>query len=220
MLRTSYHPGRGAEQWHNAAGSIAYPTADNSQQSLDVYNRFTWNRLEGATAGSYNWKDFDDEIKDAINNGQKFSFGIMSCFPWGSGRGIVIYDNGDAAYPEYLHRLMQSETYKDWKTDGSGPTDGYGSWVPNWNSPYYLDRLRALHEALYAHIKSSSYTAITGPHKGKSIAYKDVISNIDIRGYGSWGEWHAAGIVDDISRLPGGTRSHCCNIKNNHRSSR
>ena len=44
-------PGRGAEQWHNANGAIAYPSDEDPQQSLDVYYRFTWNRLEGADAG-------------------------------------------------------------------------------------------------------------------------------------------------------------------------
>src|SRR4030095_12983241 len=67
-------PGRGAAQWHNAERSIAYPTADSAQQSLDVYNRFTWNSFEGAAQGSYTWKDFDSEVRDAIDKGQKFSF--------------------------------------------------------------------------------------------------------------------------------------------------
>ena len=199
-------PGRGAEEWHDTRGSIAYPAADNRQQSLDLYYRFTWNRFEGPVAGSYNWSDFDGQVREAINKGQKFSFGIMSCYPWGSGLlGVASYDNGDAAYPEYLHNLMQSEPVKDWKTTGSGPTDGYGSWVPNWNSPHYLARLRALHEALYAHINATSYTAVAGPHRGKSIAFKDVISTIDIRGYGAWGEWHSAGLVPTVAGYPEGT---------------
>jgi len=206
-------PGRGAEQWHSTTGSIANPVAGNGQQSLDVYYRFTWNRLEGSTQDSYNWNAFDSEVRDAIDKGQKFSFGIMSCFPGGSGNGIAYYDNGDAAYPEYLHRLMQGESFPDWKTTGHGPTGDYGSWVPNWNSPHYLDRLRALNAAIYAHINSTSYTAESGPHRGKTIAFKDVIFSIDIRGYGSWGEWHNASIVDDISDYPEGTRPTATTLK-------
>ena len=205
-------PGRGAEQWHNTNGAIAHP-ANNPQQSLDVYYRFTWNRFEGATAGSYNWNDFDSQVRDAINKGQKFSFGIMSCYPGASGNGIAYFGNGDAAYPEYLHNLMQSEPYPDWKTSGHGPTSDNGSWVPNWNSPHYLARLRALHEAIYVHINSTSYTAEAGPHRGKAIAFKDVISSIDIRGYGSWGEWHNAAIVDNISGYPEGTRPTAATLK-------
>ena len=126
---------------------------------------------------------------------------------------MVSYDNGNAAYPEYLHRLMQGEGEPDWKTTGSGPTDGYGSWVPNWNSKYYLDRLKALHEALYAHIKSSSYTAAAGPNQGKTIAFRDAIFCIDIRGYGSWGEWHSAGIINVMTSYPAGRRPTATTLK-------
>lgn len=207
-------PGRGAEQWHNENGAINYPSEEDRQLSLDVYYRFTWNRLEGATQGSYTWEYFDDLVREAIDKGQKLSFGIMSCYPYGNGApGVVTYDNGNAAYPEYLHRLMQTEPIKDWKTTGNFPTGDFGSWVPNWNSSYYLDRLKALHEALYTHIKSSFYIAVAGPHKGKTIAFKDAISSIDIRGYGSWGEWHSAGIIDVMTSYPAGTRPTAATLK-------
>ena len=97
-------PGRGAEQWHNSNGAIAYPTADNSQQSLDVYYRFTWNRFEGPTAGSYNWNDFDDEIREVIIKDKSFHLASCRAIHGEAERGIVNYDNGDAAYPEYLHQ--------------------------------------------------------------------------------------------------------------------
>jgi hypothetical protein len=199
-------PGRGAEQWHNASLAIPNPAENLIQTPLDVYYRFTWNRLEGPGQDEYHWSYFDGLVKDAINRGQKLSFGIMSCYPQGSNSpGVLSYDNGDAAYPEYLHQLMQNENYPDWRTSGSGPTDGYGSWVPNWNSPNYLGRLRALHEALYAHINSTSYTAQAGPVAGKTIAFKDAIFSIDIRGYGSWGEWHSGSIIRQMSNYPQGT---------------
>ena len=74
-------PGRGAEQWHDGNGSISYPLADQSIQSLDAYYRFTWNKLEGATQGSYTWGYFDGLVREVINKGQKLSFGIMTCYP-------------------------------------------------------------------------------------------------------------------------------------------
>jgi hypothetical protein len=207
-------PGRGAQQWHNANGAIAYPAENAAQPSMDVYYRFTWNRLEGSEQGSYNWSYFDELVQDAINQGQKLSFGIMSCYPDGSGGpGVVEYDNGNAAYPEYLHRLMQSEAEPDWKSNGNSPTDGYGTWIPNWNSHYYLERLKALHVALYAHIMSASYTAVAGPRKGVTIAFKDAIFSIDIRGYGSWGEWHSAGIVNLVSTYPAGRKPTAATLK-------
>ena len=70
-----------------------------------------------------------------------------------------------------------------------------------------------MHEALYAHIKSSSYTAVAGPHKGKTIAYKDAISTIDISGYGSWGEWHSAGIMNSMTNYPAGRRPTAATLK-------
>ena len=207
-------PGRGAEQWDNGSQSINYPLEDSSQSSFDVYYRFTWNRLEGPTQGSYNWKYFDGIVRNAINKGQKLSFGIMTCYPDQEvNSGMVSYDNGNSAYPLYLHNLMQAEAVKDWKTTGSGPTTGNGSWVPNWNSIHYLGRLKALHEALYAHIITSSYTATSGPRAGNTIAYKDVIFSIDIRGYGAWGEWHCAGIIDEMTSYPPGTRPTTATLK-------
>ena len=199
-------PGRGAEQWHNASLAIPNPSENFIQAALDVYYRFTWNRLEGPGQDEYHWNYFDGLVRDAINRGQKLSFGIMSCYPQGSNSpGVLSYDDGDAAYPEYLHQLMQNEGNPDWKTTGSGPTDGYGSWIPNWNSPNYLNRLKALHEALYAHINSTSYTAQEGPLTGKTIAFKDAIFSIDIRGFGSWGEWHSGSIIRQMSDYPAGT---------------
>lgn len=207
-------PGRGAEQWNNGSQAINYPTQDLVQPSLDVYHRFTWNRLEGAAQGSYNWGEFDGLVRNAINKGQKLSFGIMTCYPDSDGQpGMVYYDDGNSAYPEYLHRLMQSESVPDWKTNGNGPIDGHGSWVPNWNSKHYLGRLKALHEALYAHIRSSSYTATAGPNQGKTIPYNLAIFSIDIRGYGSWGEWHSSGIIDQMDSYPEGTRATTATLK-------
>jgi len=206
-------PGRGAEQWEDGRFAINYPLKDLLKPSLNVYHRFTWNQFE-PTQGSYTWKDFDQFMRNAINKGQKLSFGIMTCFPDGAGRiGIVEYDNGNAAYPEYLHRLMQSDVSKDWKTNGIGATTGYGTWVPNWNSPYYLARLKALHEALNDHIINTSYQATDGPHKGKLIAYKNVINSIDIRGYGSWGEWHSHRIINAMTSYPAGSRATAATLK-------
>ncbi|HUM65944.1 MAG TPA: DUF4832 domain-containing protein, partial [Chitinophagaceae bacterium] len=181
-------PGRGAEQWHNGTARINYPTESNNLESPDLYYRFEWARLEGATQGSYNWSYFDNLINSAINKGQKFSFGIMTHYSDG---GYVSYDGGTSSYPQYLHTLMQAEATnsRDWLS-------GNRVWVPNWNSPNYLGRLRALHEALNDHIMTGSYTPSSGPHAGKRVNYRDVIYCIDIRGYGNWGEWHSGEICD------------------------
>lgn len=200
-------PGRGAEQWHNGSEAVNNPTRDSLRQSQDVYYRFTWNRLEGHEQNSYDWTYFDGLVKDAIDKGQKLSFGIMSCYG-DNAEGVIKYDGGVSAYPLYLHKLMQEEENhsKDWLSKD-------GMWIPNWNSPNYLARLRALHEALYKHIIASHYIASKGPHIGKSIEFKDAIYCIDVRGYGNYGEWHSSGIVNHINEYPEGSRATTNTLK-------
>ena len=151
--------------------------------------------LEGPTTGSYDFSPFDRIMNDAIDHHQKLSFGIMPVF---DGGGTVSYDNAKSAYPLYLHRAMQadSENSKDWVSNGV--------WIPNWNSHHYLERLRALHEALLNHIMTSSY---------KGVAFKNAIFCIDVRGYGNYGEWHNAGIVKDIRDYPPGRRATSATLK-------
>lgn len=188
-------PGRGAEQWESGGESVNYPYPDVSSKSLDVYHRFPWTSLEDAEAGRYNWNYFDNLVKNAVNNGQKLSFGIMPVF---NGAGTVFYDGATSAYPLYLHNAMQAgeEGSRDWISNGI--------WIPNWNHSYYLSRLRALHVALNSHILNSSY---------KGVAYKDVIYCIDIRGYGNYGEWHNSGIVYNVKDYPAGRRATAATLK-------
>ena len=190
------NPGRGAEQWHDRI-DVNVPSETVNTVPMDVYHRFVWTRLEGPTAGSYNWAYFDRLVNDAINKKQKMSFGIMTVFPDGTtDAGLAAYDDGYSAYPLYLHNLMKAEAVKDWK---SGST-----WVPNYNSNNYLNRLLALNQALYNHILATTYN-------GRR--YKDVINIIDIRGYGSWGEWHSAGTVDNVDQYPAGTFPTVASLK-------
>ncbi|MEP7371985.1 MAG: DUF4832 domain-containing protein [Chitinophagaceae bacterium] len=182
------NPGRGAEQWHDRT-DVNVPSETVKSTPFDVYYRFVWTRLEGTTQGSYNWSYFDKLVNAAIAKKQKFSFGVMTVYPEGTtNEGLQSYDGGTGAYPQYLHNLMKAEGVKDWR---SGST-----WVPNYNSNNYLNRLLALNQAIYSHIQATSYNGIK---------YKDVINCIDIRGYGSWGEWHSANLVDNVNQYPAGT---------------
>jgi hypothetical protein len=173
--------GRGVEQWHNA---FDVPVYGAGVKAMDVYFRFGWYQVEGATQGSYNWTYLDGLINTAITNRQKFSFGIMTLNPDGGG---VSYAGGSSYYPQYLHTLMQSESVKDWIKGGV--------WVPNYNSPNYQNRLLALNQAINAHLETGSFNGVR---------YKDVIGYIDVRGYGSWGEWHHGSLVDNMSEFPAG----------------
>lgn len=188
-------PGRGFEKWHNGSEGISNPTWEMNIESMDSYYRFVWNKLEGATLGSYTWTYFDGLVREAINNGQKFSFGIMSVF---TGYGEVQYFGGRSCYPLYLHNLMQLETAnnRDWLSND-------GDWIPNFNSTNYQNRFRALYQALYAHINATSYTATAGPHMGQSVQFRNVIYCIDIRFYGNYNEWHSGGYATWTSYPPG-----------------
>jgi hypothetical protein len=180
-------PGRGAEQWHDRS-DVDVPTEGSPVRALDRYHRFTWTQFERGE-GEYDWTDFDEILHESIDNGQKLGFGIMSACPGcpTDYNGMVNVDGSPAAYPEYLHDRMQSEPVRDWVSDGY--------WVPNWNSESYLARHEALLRAIDAHLA-------TGTHSG--VRYRDAIGYIDVRGYGSWGEWHVAGIADDVDDQPAG----------------
>ena len=177
------NPGRGAEQWHGAV-AVNVPSEGVNTTPYDVYHRFVWTRIEGATQGAYNWSYFDGLVNAAIAKKQKMSFGIMTSYPEGTtNEGLASYDGGYAAYPLYLHKLMQSESVKDWR---KGST-----WTPNYNSANYLNRLLALHQAINQHIIAKGW--------------QKVIQFIDIRGYGSWGEWNSSSLVNHTNEYPKGT---------------
>jgi hypothetical protein len=181
-------PGRGAEQWHDQ--DRVNITGDSVNiKKLDKYYRFSWKDIEKEN-GEYDWTAFDRELNDAIRNKQKFGFGIMPAYPGGVSE---LKDNeATLFYPLYLHGQMQSEPVKDWISPISK------MWVPNWNSEYYLAAMERLNQAINNHLDTGSY---------KDIKYKHVINYIDIRGYGSYGEWHSHEIVENMSDYPAGTRA-------------
>jgi len=190
-------PGRGIEQWHYQ-NVVNVPVEGVNTDRLDAYHRFVWTKIEGSVLGSYTWQYFDSLVNNAILKKQKISFGIMPLYPGGtSEQGLVSFDGGLAAYPLYLHTLMQSETVKDWKTGTV--------WTPNYNSTYYQNRLLALHQAIDAHLKTTSFNGVL---------YKNVIGYIDLRGYGAWGEWHSGYTVNNsVSDYPAGTFPTIASLK-------
>jgi hypothetical protein len=167
------NPGRGAEEWYGM-NQVAIPLQENRTEAYDTYYRFNWTSFENTTKGVYDWSVFDSVINKAIDKKQRFGFGIMTVYPGGDGNpGVVNYAGGFSSYPQWLHEAMQAEPVKDWIYQHG--------WIPNWNSETYLKAWEDLNAALNAHILEASY---------KGVKYKDVISYIDIRGYGAFGEWH------------------------------
>jgi len=194
---TNYYerPFAGVEDW-NGQNYSPIP-ASNPQKRLDLYFRLLWTQMEGQTQGSYSWVVIDKWLNQAITNGQKLSIGIFLLCPGGCDpfNQPVNYDGASSGYPLYVHTGMQNESVKDWKT--AGVWGGNLTWVPNWNSNFFLTRLEALHNALRDHINTGSFNGVP---------YKNVLNYIDVRIMGSWGEWHHAGIVDNMNQYPTGMR--------------
>jgi len=186
----SYTPGRGAEQWNQWTLPVDIPVQGGGFTGVDAYYRFQWYLLDtGTTSSSYNWSVFDTQINDAISKGQKFSFGIMPLCP---GCGANSIAGHDLHYPVWLHNLMQGEATPDWVTTNSGSND----WIPNWNSNNYLTAIEQLCIDVNNHLNNTSFNGIV---------YASIINAIDIRGFGSFGEWHSAFIVNTMADYPTGT---------------
>lgn len=185
-------PWAGFEQWHDRNDvNLGYTPSD-------VYYRTTWNRFEGTTENSWNFSWLKARCDDAIAKKQKLSFGIMSVYGGvDANTGGIFIDGAWSAVPAYLISRMNTESPKAWKS-GAG-------WTPNWNSPYYLDRCLALNKAIYNWLSTT--------RSAGGILYKDVINAIDIRLYGNWGEWHSAGIVDNVNQYPAGTFPTAASLK-------
>jgi len=186
------NPGRAVEQWHNA-NEVNVPTEGVNTPRHDVYFRFVWTKIEGRTQGSYSWDYFDNLVLGAIQRKQTLSFGIMTVFPGNEVEaGGQSYGGGYGCFPEYVFNKMQTETVKAWKT---GQT-----WTPNYNSPFYAERLLALHQAMNARIYQ--------------MGWQKAIGVIDVRGYGAWGEWHSAYTPNNnVSDYPAGTFPTVASLK-------
>lgn len=163
------------------------PTEADPQTPLDTYHRswFTWAELEGAQ-GAYQFASKMGPYLDrAIDRGQRFGFSVMALYPDDQTNTSPSADGVGMSYPLYVHDLMQAEAVKDWKApqypDGlDGGIAGYW-WVPNYNSPSFLDRWSAFNKALAAYFEANSY---------QGVRYKDVIGYVTIGGFGTWQEAH------------------------------
>lgn len=188
--------GRAVEQWHDR-NNVNVPLANTQTQRTDVYYRGAYTRICNPARKSYNWTWLDNLIISCIRNRQKFSFGLMSLYPEGTPEvGLARYTDGSfGSYPQWVHDKMQSEPVKDWKTGNT--------WVPNYNSRTYLDWLLEVHTDINTHLETTTYDGVK---------FIDAIYYIDVRGYGSWGEWHHAGVVDNMNEFPSGTRATAASL--------
>ena len=178
-------PARGVEHWNRlnpgpfSSGNNQIEVPAGTTEVPDAYARFSWYEMETAE-GIYDWSKFDQFVQTCITKKKKASFGIMTVLA-GEGNSV---DGGICHYPIYVHNAMQALgnlTQRDFIYAGS--------WVPNYNAEAYLSAFEALNTAIAAHIAGTTYAGVP---------YSDVISYIDIRGIGEFGEWHHYPYIDTI----------------------
>lgn len=173
QLTTDFNrAGAGANEWSYDQNVVNIPTQGTNTQRLDRYWRFNWRDFQTTGAATaYDFKTFDSKIQQSISKGQTFSFGVMQlCSGCDVASNINVMVNGaKMMYPDYLHTQMAGKDFI------SG-----GAWIPDYNNPAYLAAVKNLNIAINNHILTTSYNGVR---------YQDVIGQIDIRGYGDFGEW-------------------------------
>lgn len=174
-------PARGANSFYgattpNSGQAVQIPIAGQNQIAYDDDTRMTWQNLQPTSAGVYNWATLDAVFHNAIDLGKKQSTGLVTvCVDCGD----PIVGGSALGYPVFVHNAMQGEANPDWSY--TNPNNGSKTWIPNWNSPSYLNNLNTFLQAFRDHINTTSY---------KGVPYTSVVYKIDIRGMGDYGEWH------------------------------
>jgi len=151
-------PMRGFYGWHGGIIPLSHP-------STEGYQRFTWADLE-PREGVYDFSKIDT-ILAQMPTGSRLAFGILMMDTCCSAH------NGDDV-PSYLRKQMPKGFRIKADPGNYGHVDTV--YVPDWNSPYLLERWQKLFAAL-----------------GKRFDGDPRITWIDLRGYGNWGEGHLAG---------------------------
>lgn len=211
---TDFERPGGNEVWNFNSGlqiTASVPTPSNS------YFRLDWLDCESNTvAGDYSklWSDPTQSgsvgrarrrFMTAIDNGQTVSFGIMQLYPEvctaGGYNSFASYDGACSAYPLYVHNLMQGQAnpYHNDFNDGT-------TWIPAYNNPSLLARWDSLQRNVRRWVDTASYTPTSGPKNGQLVYFRDILSYVDVRGVGSYGEWHhccLGGGYDVIANWPG-----------------
>jgi hypothetical protein len=153
---------------------------------VNLYGRLSWHSLE-PTEGRYDFSILDNVLqpcpaaRDApcLPKGGRFGFRIMPLNP--QVNSDTNLTTGSDGYPVYADVPAYLETAEHgWllPVDPEDKTQGH-YFIPDWNDHFFLDRVDALLHAL-----GNRYNG--DPRLGW----------IDIGLYGSWGEWHTAGLPD------------------------
>lgn len=135
--------------------------------SPDRYLRFSWAALE-PRSGRYDFSPIDAALA-SLPPGGRLSFGVHALNPCCSR-----FDGVD------LPRDLADGMSKGfWLEADAGTIFGHRRiFVPDWNDPAFIEQFTRLFAAL-----------------GARYDHDERIGRIDVRGYGSWGEGHLAGVA-------------------------
>jgi len=157
----------------------------------NVYGRVSWHTLE-PIEGHYDLSVIDHALEACpasrpnaacLPPGATFGFRLMAFNPqYKLDTNITKGDDGYPVYSELPPYMLKDSAGKihGWllPVDPLDPTQGH-YFIPDWNDKFFVDRMEALLKVL-----------------GSRYDDDPRIGNIDIGLYGSWGEWHTAGLPD------------------------
>ena len=157
----------------------------------NLYGRISWHTLE-PTEGRYDFSTIDHVLEPCASpastapclvRGMSFGFRVMALNPQHNlDTNVTPGPDGFPIYSDAPSYLMKDSIGKahGWllPLDPGDIAQGH-YFIPDWNDPFVLQRIGALMNAL-------------------GLRYNDDprIGTIDIGLYGSWGEWHTAGLPD------------------------
>lgn len=192
-------PFAGSEKWQGVTSEIV----SGVPAPQGFYRRIS--ALEFATNDSnvYDWSVLRSAYLQAANLNQYLSWGYMTVCPFAEETGFNetdFYNGGFSSYPQWLNNLMLAEATDPWI--GSA-----GHWIPNYNSPQYHRILRKWNTAIDGFLDTATVQATSGPKAGQTIALKNMTGCLDIRGVGSYGEWHHYNSApgNNVFNFPAGT---------------
>lgn len=158
---------------------------------VNIYGRVSWHALE-PVQGRYDFSTIDHVLEPCVSptqatpcltRGMTFGFRVMALNPQHNlDTNISTGEDGYPIYSDSPTYLMKDSVGKahGWllPLDPSDLTQGH-YFIPDWNDPFVIRRITELMKTL-----------------GRRYDDDPRIGTIDIGLYGSWGEWHTAGLPD------------------------
>ena len=161
--------------------------APSSRPLKEIYGRISWRQLE-PEEGRYDFSALDAVLtpcaevgarEPCLAPGGRFAFRVMAFDPQTAvNASHAAGDDGFPVYSDAPGYLLDGRHGWLLPVNASDPSRGR-YFTPDWNDPVFLARAEALLKALAAKYDGD-----------RRIAW------IDIGIYGSWGEWHTAGLPE------------------------